>query len=184
MTQLNHRQIAMRVARDLPRGAFVRLGSGLPLLVPGYVASDTGIVFARDGENAEGAPPGHVDYLVLGAREVAQNGDCVVPDAPHDPAALARLQEAAGTARHVCAIASFFGPDGRPVLVPQCSMVPHATGCVTRLYTDIAVFDLRNGEAWLREIAEGITLYVLQAEIDVQLRVAEDLKLLEVPNSR
>lgn len=182
MTQLNHRQIAARVARDLPHGAFVRLGAGLPLLVPDHVAADSGIVFEPSrgiGEQVRAA-----DYLVLGAREVAQNGDVLAPDAAYEPATLAELQNAAAVASHVFVMADFSGPDGLPTLVPQCSMTPTATACVTRLYTDIAVFDLRDGEAWLREIVEGITLHVLQAETDVQLRVAEDLRLLKVPDLR
>lgn len=173
--QLTHRQIAWRVAQDLPRGAHVRLGAGMPLLVPDYVAADSGVMFEH------GADAIALDYCVLGAREVAQNGDFVTSEvAQHSPSA-AVLPDLAAKALHVFVMAAYFAPDGRPTLVPQCTLAPSAARCVTTLFTDIAVIDLRDGKAWLREIVEGITLHVLQSETDVQLHVAPDLRLLHAP---
>jgi 3-oxoadipate CoA-transferase beta subunit len=176
--QLNPRQIAWRVAQDLPRAAYVQLGCDMALLVPDYVANDSGMVFERGLAGHVPVPGEHRgEYYLLGAREVAENGDVVV-DAP-DEHALAHLGTAPSP--QVFIMANYFRQDGRPTLVPECTAAPHAAGCATRLYTDIAVIDLHDGKAWLREIGEGLTLLVLQAETDVELHVAPDLRLLKAP---
>lgn len=172
--QLTHKQIAWRAAQELPRGAYVRLGAGMPLLVPDYVAAGSGIVF--ESRSVDGAQ--RVDYCVLGAREVAPNGDVVTYEVAHEEA----QRDVVSGARHVFVMADYFARDGRPTLVPQCTSPPSATQRVTTLFTDIAVIDLRDGKAWLREIVEGITLHVLQAETDVQLHVAPGLRLLQAPD--
>ncbi|MGV3591516.1 MAG: hypothetical protein ACO1PZ_07480, partial [Gammaproteobacteria bacterium] len=168
--QLSRQQIAWRVAQDLPRGIHVMLGPGMPLLVPGHVADGGGIVFecasfpADAQEEARTAQ--RFDYYVVGAREVAPNGDLLACEASEKDTSL-RIPAAgncAAGAAPVFVMTEYFAPDGRPVLVPQCSMPPCCERCVTRLYTDIAVLDLHGGKAWLREIIEGITLHVLQAE--------------------
>lgn len=166
--QPTHKQIAWRVAQELPRGAHVRLGAGMPLLVPGYVATESGIVF----ESGHVDTAQRVDHCIVGAREVTQNGDFV---------AFEETQCDVAGVRHVFVIADYFARDGRPTLVPQCTSTPTATQCVTRLFTDLAVIDLHDGKAWLREIVEGITLHVLQAETDVELHVAPGLRLLHAP---
>ena len=190
--QLNRQQIAWRVAQDLPRGSHVKLGPGMPLLVPDHVADECGIVFERgsytDGAQAHGTARTvqHFDYCLVGAREVAQNGDLLECDASEKDTSLRTpaARHCAAGAAHVFVMTEYFAPDGRAVLVPQCSMPPCCERCVTTLYTDIAVLDLHGGKAWLREIIEGITLAVLQAETDVQLHVAPDLRLLHAPALR
>ena len=172
--QLTDRQIAWRVAQDLPRDACVHLGAGMPLLVPDYVAHERGMVFERGTVRATST----AGYRILGASEVAPNGDLVAHEAP-----AADEPSARSGAPHVFVMATYFAPNGRPTLVPECSAAPTAAGCVT-LYTDIAVFELRDGKAWLREIIEGITLHALQAETDVQLHVAPYLRLLQAPDLR
>ena len=190
--QLSRQQIAWRVAQDLPRDTHVMLGPGMPLLVPGHVADGGGIVFERASFTADALAQEksrtaqRFDFCVVGAREVAQNGDLLACDASEKDTSLrtpAAGNCAAGTA-HVFVMTEYFAPDGRALLVPQCSMPPCCERCVTRLYTDIAVLDLHGGKAWLREIIEGITLHVLQAETDVQLHVAPDLRLLHAPALR
>lgn len=190
--QLSRQQLAWRVAQDLPRGAHVMLGPGMPRLMLDHVADGCGIVFERGDFPAEvlaqdrARNAQRIDYCVVGAREVAQNGDLLACEAPEKDTALrtrATRNSAAGAA-HVFVMTEYFAPDGCPVLVPQCSMPPCCERCVTRLYTDIAVLDLQGGKAWLREIIEGITLHVLQAETDVQLHVAPGLRLLHAPALR
>lgn len=187
--QLNHRQIAWRVAQDLPQGTHVLLGGGMPQLVPGYVADRGGIVFESDERMRETRARGEpydariFDYYVVGAREVSQAGDLVEHAAARQDASVAKSFVHTGIPR-VLVMAEYFAPDGRPTLVPQCSGQPGCARCVTTLYTDLAVLDLREGKAWLREIVEGITLHVLQAETDVPLHVAPGLRLLHAPDLR
>lgn len=126
---------------------------------------------------------GHLDYSILGAYEVAANGDLANWDLPQGrkaPAVGGAMDLAVG-AKQLLVMMEYFAKDGRPKLVPRCSLPLTGQRCVTSIYTDIAVLDLKDGKVWLREIVEGITLHTLQAETDVQLHVAPDLRLLQAP---
>ena len=48
MKKMDRNQIAARVARDIPEGAYVNLGIGLPTLVPNYVASDVTVTLQSE----------------------------------------------------------------------------------------------------------------------------------------
>lgn len=181
---LNHAQIAWCIARDLPEGAVVNLGSGMPLLIPDHVPADRAIVFhAGNGLSGGGVhqaePPtmGHVDISVLGACEVSGRGDLAIR---HLPAAGGAMEPATG-AKQIFAMMELFTKEGRPRLVPDCSLPLTGQCCITRVYTDLAVFELGNGQVMLSGLVEGITLYTLQAELDVELQVSPSLRLLQAP---
>jgi 3-oxoadipate CoA-transferase, beta subunit len=165
--QLTRQQIAWRVAQDLPEGSCVRLGSGMPSMVSDYVPAGRNVIFDSDHDL--------LDYSVLGADQVAENGDLANGDLPKG-----RQAPAAG-AKHVLVMMEYFAKDGSARLVPKCTLPLTGKACVTTVYTDIAVLDLIAGKVWLRELIEGITLHTLQAETDVQLHVSPALKLLQGP---
>lgn len=165
--QLTTQQIAWRVAQDMPSGSCAYLGSGMPLLVRGYVAAGHRISFY--GENSLRA--GRFDYCVLGADEVAENGDLASRDLSNAPAA----------AKYILAMMEYFAKDGSARIVPNCTLPLTGSNCVTTVYTDIAVLDLTEGKVWVRELIEGITLHTLQAETDIQLQISPQLKLLNAP---
>lgn len=221
MTQLTRQQIAWRVAQDLPEGAYVNLGSGMPLLVSDYVPAGREIIFHSEngllgiGPRQSGATKdlnlinagnvpvtllpggayfnqadsfvmvrgGRLDYSVLGAYEVAENGDLANWDLPasRKAAAVGGAMDLAAGAKHVLVMMEYFAKDGRAKIVPRCSLPLTGKNCVTTVYTDIAVLDLVQGKVVLRELIEGITLHTLQAETEVQLHVAPQLRLLQAP---
>ena len=45
MTPLTREQMAWRAAQDLPEGAYVNLGIGIPTLTAGYVPRDREVIF-------------------------------------------------------------------------------------------------------------------------------------------
>jgi 3-oxoadipate CoA-transferase beta subunit len=126
---------------------------------------------------------GHLDYSVLGAYQVAENGDLANWDLPQGrkaPAVGGAMDLAVG-AKHVFVMMEYFAKDGSAKIVPRCNLPLTGLGCVTTIYTDIAVLDLIGGKVVLREIIDGITLHTLQAETDVQLQVSPALTLLQAP---
>jgi 3-oxoadipate CoA-transferase, beta subunit len=95
----------------------------------------------------------HLDVCVLGAFQVAVNGDLGnwhtgEPDAI--PAVGGAMDLAIG-ARDVFVTMSLFTRDGVPKLVPKLSYPVTGLGCVTRVYTDLAAFLLVDGVATVRE---------------------------------
>ncbi|MDI3388535.1 3-oxoacid CoA-transferase subunit B [Streptomyces sp. B-S-A8] len=94
---------------------------------------------------------GHLDICVLGAFQVSTAGDLAnwhtgAPDAI--PAVGGAMDLAIG-AKQVFVMMTLFTKDGTPKLVPECSYPLTGLGCVDRVYTDLAVFDIT---------AEGISV--------------------------
>ena len=87
---------------------------------------------------------GHLDVCVLGGFQVSATGDLAnwhtgAPDAI--PAVGGAMDLAIG-AKQVFVMMTLLAKDGTPKLVPACTYPLTGIGCVNRLYTDLAVFEL------------------------------------------
>ena len=108
---------------------------------------------------------GHLDICVLGAFEVAANGDLAnwhtgEPDAI--PAVGGAMDLAIG-AKKTWVMMEHTTKAGEPKIVARCRYPVTGLGCVSRLYTDLAVIDVTPAGLVVREMAEGLDLAALQA---------------------
>jgi 3-oxoadipate CoA-transferase beta subunit len=90
---------------------------------------------------------GHLDVCVLGAFQVSATGDLAnwhTGAADAIPAVGGAMDLAIG-AKSVFVMMTLFAKDGTPKLVPSCSYPLTGVGCVGRLYTEHAVFELPRG---------------------------------------
>src|SRR5690606_8699362 len=100
---------------------------------------------------------GHLDICVLGAFQVSRFGDLDnwhtgAPDAI--PAVGGAMDLAIG-AKSVYVLMELLTRDGQSKLVEQCSYPLTGVGCVSRIYTDLAVFDLKDGKILLVDDVSG-----------------------------
>ena len=114
---------------------------------------------------------GHLDVCVLGAFQVSAGGDIAnwhtgAPDAI--PAVGGAMDLAIG-ARSVFVMMTLFAKDGTPKLVGECSYPLTGVGCVDRVYTDVATFDLGPDGVVVRE-THGLSYDELADRLDVPLR--------------
>ena len=58
---------------------------------------------------------------------------------------------------------------GAPKIVPRCSLPLTGLGCVSRIYTELAVLDITPAGVMLREMVEGLEFSALQACTGVPL---------------
>lgn len=114
---------------------------------------------------------GHLDVCVLGAFQVSATGDLAnwhtgAPDAI--PAVGGAMDLAIG-AKQVFVMMTLFAKDGAAKLVPSCTYPLTGLGCVSRVYTDLAVFDIGGDGVTVRD-TYGISRAELAARLDVPLR--------------
>ena len=114
---------------------------------------------------------GHLDVCVLGAFQVSVNGDLAnwhtgAPDA--SPAVGGAMDLAIG-AKKTFVMMEFLTRQGEAKLVPACTYPLTGIGCVSRVYTDLAVIDLIGGEAHVIDLVEGMNIEALRALTPVSL---------------
>ncbi|MFJ1466228.1 CoA transferase subunit B [Massilia orientalis] len=202
-TRYTRDQMAARVAQDIPEGAYVNLGIGLPTKVANYLPQEKEIfLHSENGLLGMGSAPapgeededlinagkqpvtlltggayfhhadsfammrgGHLDICVLGAFQVSHTGDLAnwhtgAPDAI--PAVGGAMDLAIG-AKQVFVMMEHQTKTGESKIVERCTYPLTGIGCVSRIYTDLAVLDVTPEGLRVREMAPGITLADLQA---------------------
>lgn len=209
MQKWTREQIARRVAQDIPDGAVVNLGIGLPTLVANHLPAGREVLLhSENGILGMGpAPPpgeedydlinagkqpvtllpggcffhhadsfammrgGHLDVCVLGAFQVSASGDLANwhtggPDAI--PAVGGAMDLAIG-AKKTYVMMEHTTKSGESKLVPACSYPLTGIGCVSRVYTDLAVIDVGPQGARVVDIVDGLSLEELQKVTAVPL---------------
>lgn len=110
---------------------------------------------------------GHLDLCVLGAFEVAANGDIAnwaTSENDSAPAVGGAMDLTAG-ARRLWVLMEHTTKDGRPKLVEACSYPLTAAGVVSRVYTNLAVLDVVKGRGFvLVEAAPGVGVEEIRAK--------------------
>jgi 3-oxoadipate CoA-transferase, beta subunit len=127
---------------------------------------------------------GHIDVTILGAFEVAGNGDLANWDtrsATKGPLVGGAMDLAAG-AREVWVMMEHVTRKGTPRLLEHCTLPLTAVGCVTRVYTDLAVIDITAAGMLVREILPGMSRSQLQQRTGAALAFAAEPKALLAPH--
>ena len=118
---------------------------------------------------------GHIDLCVLGAFEVAENGDLAnwATSAADAAPAVGGAMDLAVGAKQIWVITEHTTKEGAPKLVQRCSYPLTALGVVTRIYTNLAVIDVTPQGFVVRDMVQGLTLETLQQKTGAPLRLAE-----------
>ena len=114
---------------------------------------------------------GHLDLCVLGAFEVAENGDIAnwaTSENDTAPAVGGAMDLAAG-AKRLWVIMDHMTKDGRSKMVKKCGYPLTAPGAVKRIYTNYGVFDVTPEGFTVIDLAPGVTRDMVQAKTDAPL---------------
>ena len=212
MQRMDRETLAARVAKDIPEGAYVNLGIGLPTKVANFLPTEgdfflhsengilgmgpapdeddidwdlinagkqpvtllTGGCFFHHGDSFSMMRGGHIDICVMGAYQVSERGDLAnwhtgAPDAI--PAVGGAMDLAVG-AKQVFVMMDLLSKTGESKLVKECSYPLTGLGCISRLYTDLAIFDLGPDGAKIVEMVDGLNLAELRKLTGLDLEMA------------
>lgn len=125
---------------------------------------------------------GHLDVAILGAYQVAQNGDLAnwwvgnkgVP-------AVGGAMDLVHGAKRVAVITDHVTKDGKPKLVENCTFPLTGVGCVTRVYTSLAVIDIKENCFVVLEKLPNVSMNELQSLTGATLKTEIRVKDLIVP---
>ncbi|QXT40037.1 3-oxoacid CoA-transferase subunit B [Gymnodinialimonas ceratoperidinii] len=126
---------------------------------------------------------GHLDLAVLGAYQVAQNGDLAnwstgkggIP-------AVGGAMDLVQSAKRIAVLTDHVTKKGDPKLVERCTMPLTGVGCVTRIYSSLAVIDILDGHFVLREKVARLSMDDLQSVTGAPLHVEGDVVDLNCPD--
>lgn len=127
----------------------------------------------------------HIDACVLGAFQVAANGDLAnwATDKPDSIPAVGGAMDLAVGARRVLVMTDHCTKTGEPKLVERCSYPLTGVGVVTTIYTDLAVVDIAADGFVVREMVDGLSFDELQGRTGGSLRLANDWRKLAAPET-
>jgi 3-oxoadipate CoA-transferase beta subunit len=202
MNKWSRDQMAARVARDIPEGAYVNLGIGLPTMVANHLPSDREVfLHSENGILGMGPAPapgqedydlinagkqpvtllpggaffhhadsfgmmrgGHLDICVLGAFQVSVTGDLAnwhTGAADAIPAVGGAMDLAIG-AKKTYVMMEHLTKNGESKIVKACTYPLTGIGCVSRIYSDLAVIDITPDGLQVVDMVEGLTVDELQ----------------------
>lgn len=146
------------------------------------VTLNTGASFFHHADSFGMVRGGHLDVAILGAYQVAQNGDLANwrVGAKGVPAVGGAMDLVHG-AKRVAVITDHVTKDGAPKLVEKCTFPLTGLACVTRVYTSLAVVDIEQGRFVLREKLPQISLEDLQNLTEATLHITDPVADLITP---
>ena len=215
---LSSEDIARRVARDIPNGAYVNLGIGMPMRVADYpvpgrefvLHSENGLLGmgpapAAGDEDADlinaGKQPvtilpggsyfhhadsfamirgGHIDISILGAYQVAANGDLAnwALPGPKPPAVGGAMDLVAGARKVWVMLSTHVAKDGAHKIVQRCDLPLTGLSCVDRVYSDLCVIDITPQGLLVTDMVAGLSAADLQAKTGASLRFVDSCRAL------
>ena len=202
--------MAARVAQDIPEGAYVNLGIGLPTMVANHLPKDRDVfLHSENGILGMGPAPapgledddlinagkqpvtllpggaffhhadsfgmmrgGHLDICVLGAFQVSVTGDLANWHTGSEDAipAVGGAMDLAIGAKKTYVMMEHLSKNGESKIVDACTYPLTAIGCVSRVYSDLAVIDITPNGLRVVDIVDGLSLEQLTKLSGVRLQ--------------
>jgi len=122
---------------------------------------------------------GHLDISILGAYQVAENGDIANWMLPGQAPAVGGAMDLVAGAKQVWVmLSSHVSKDGSPKVVDKCTLPLTGIRCVNRIYSDLAIIDITDDGFLVTARVDGVSFDELQAKTGAPLQQAADVTTL------
>lgn len=123
----------------------------------------------------------HVDLTVLGAMEVAENGDIANWKIPGKMVkGMGGAMDLVASAKNIIVAMMHANKKGQSKLLKACSLPLTGINCVTKVVTNLAVLEIKDGAFHLLERAPGVTVEEIKALTEGKLVVSGDVPEMDV----
>jgi 3-oxoacid CoA-transferase subunit B len=118
----------------------------------------------------------HVDLTILGAMEVAQNGDIANWKIPGKMVkGMGGAMDLVASAENIIVAMMHTNRAGESKLLKQCSLPLTGVNCVKKIVTNMAVLEIREGKFHLLERAPGVSIEAIKEATEGELFIPENV---------
>jgi len=152
-------------------------GAGEPELINAgkrQVTALPGAAFFHHADSFAMIRGGHIDLCVLGALQVAQNGDLAnwSTGAPGAIPAVGGAMDLVAGVKSIYVVTQHCTKKGEPKLIESCTFPLTGVGIVDRIYTDLAVLEVTPRGFQLVELAPGVSFDYVSERTGAKLHPA------------
>ena len=123
----------------------------------------------------------HVQLTVLGAMEVAQNGDIANWKIPGKMVkGMGGAMDLVASADNIIVAMMHTNKRGESKILKQCSLPLTGVGCVTKVVTNLAVLEVKNNTFHLLERAPGVSVEEIQNATEGTLIVNREIPEMDI----
>jgi len=152
----------------------INAGKQTVTLMPGASVFDSATSFAMIRGQ-------HVQLTVLGAMEVAQNGDIANWKIPGRMVkGMGGAMDLVASAENIIVAMMHTNKKGESKLLSSCSLPLTGVGCVTRIVTNLAALEIKDGAFHLLERAPGVSVEEIKAATAGKLVVEGDIPEMQL----
>lgn len=136
-----------------------------------YVTAIPGAAYFHHADSFAMIRGGHIDICVLGAYQVSEEGNLAnwSTGNPNDIPAVGGAMDLVAGVKTIYVITKHTTKTGASKIVKTCTYPLTGMHVVNRIYTNLAILDVREKQLWLRKLAPGISIEYLQQHTDAKV---------------
>ncbi len=152
----------------------INAGKQTVTLMPGASIFDSAMSFAMIRGQ-------HVQLTVLGAMEVSQDGDIANWKIPGMMVkGMGGAMDLVASAENIIVAMMHTNKKGESKLLPSCTLPLTGVACVTKIITNLAALEIRDGAFHLLERAPGVSVEEIQAATAGKLVVDDEIPEMNI----